>query len=91
MPKYTNDKVDGYYLYFTSKCIVEAMHVHAGKSTTNGQSTKFWVYEDGSSTMVGKSRMSAKTEKAIKEYIAVNYLDMYATWQRYSNEGFKQK
>ena len=41
--------------------------------------------------MVGKSRMSAKTEKAIKEYIAVNYLDMYATWQRYSNEGFKQK
>ena len=41
MPKYTNDKVDGYYLCFTSKCIVEAMHVHACKSTTKGQSTKF--------------------------------------------------
>jgi len=29
MPKYYEFKVCGYYLYFTSKCIVEAMHVHA--------------------------------------------------------------
>ena len=29
MPKYTLDKVFGHYLYFTSFCTIEAMHVHA--------------------------------------------------------------
>lgn len=32
MPKYTSDIVAGYTLYFTSKCIVEAMHVHGTQS-----------------------------------------------------------
>lgn len=29
MPKYFDFKVSGYYLYYTSHCIIEAMHVHA--------------------------------------------------------------
>ena len=29
MPKYYQDKIYGYYLYFTSFCTVECMHVHA--------------------------------------------------------------
>lgn len=29
MPKYYQDKIYGYYLYFTSFCVVECMHVHA--------------------------------------------------------------
>lgn len=29
MPKYFEYKVCGYYLYYTSHCIIEAMHVHA--------------------------------------------------------------
>lgn len=29
MPKYYDFMICGYYLYFTSHCIVEAMHVHA--------------------------------------------------------------
>ena len=29
MPKYYDFMICGYYLYFTSYCIVEAMHVHA--------------------------------------------------------------
>lgn len=29
MPKYTDDIIAGYTLYFTSKCVIEAMHVHA--------------------------------------------------------------
>ena len=29
MPKYFDFKVCGYYLYFTNKCIIECMHVHA--------------------------------------------------------------
>ena len=32
MPKYYGYKAYGYYLYFTSHCIVEAMHVHALRS-----------------------------------------------------------
>mgnify|MGYP001209425348 CR=1 FL=1 len=28
MPKYYDFMICGYYLYFTSHCIVEAMHVH---------------------------------------------------------------
>lgn len=29
MPKYYEFKVAGYYLYFTSFCVIECMHVHA--------------------------------------------------------------
>lgn len=29
MPKYYEFKVCGYYLYYTSSCVIEAMHVHA--------------------------------------------------------------
>ena len=32
MPKYYGYKVFGYYLYFTSHCVVEAMHAHASDS-----------------------------------------------------------
>ena len=29
MPKYYEFKIAGYYLYFTSHCVIECMHVHA--------------------------------------------------------------
>ncbi len=29
MPKYFPFKINGYYLYFTSHCILKCMHVHA--------------------------------------------------------------
>ena len=29
MPKYYEFKIAGYYLYFTSYCVIECMHVHA--------------------------------------------------------------
>lgn len=29
MPKYYEFKVCGYYLYYTTSCIIEAIHVHA--------------------------------------------------------------
>ena len=29
MPKYYEYKVCGYYLYYTSHCVIESMHVHA--------------------------------------------------------------
>ena len=48
MPKYVPDMVAGYYLYFTSHCIVEAMYVHASDSKlTESGSAKFssWATE----------------------------------------------
>lgn len=35
MPKYFDFKVSGYYLYYTSHCIIEAMHVHASNKKTH--------------------------------------------------------
>lgn len=38
----------GYTLCYTSKCIVEAMHVHASdKKLSEAGSAKLFVYEDG--------------------------------------------
>ena len=32
MPKYFAEKICGHWLYFTSHCLLEAMHVHAIKT-----------------------------------------------------------
>lgn len=91
MPKYTEDKIAGYFLYFTNHCIVEAMHVHANKnSTRRSGSSKFWVYADGTSKLVGSTRISKKDQRIIQEYIANNYLEMYDKWQEKSDNGFKE-
>lgn len=48
MPKYFSFKVAGYYLYFTSKCIIETFHVHASYSKlTEESSAKFFVKNNG--------------------------------------------
>ena len=39
MSKYFSFKVAGYYLYFTSKCIIEAFHVHASYSKLTEESS----------------------------------------------------
>lgn len=42
MPKYYEYKVCGYYLYYTSHCVIEAMHVHASdRRLTEAGSAKF--------------------------------------------------
>lgn len=42
MPKYYEFKVCGYYLYFTSHCVIECMHVHESDSRlTEAESAKF--------------------------------------------------
>ena len=49
MPKYFDFKVCGYFLYFTSHCIIECMHVHASDARlTEAGSAKFFVKSDGS-------------------------------------------
>ena len=54
MPEYFAEKVLGHWLYFTTHCILEAMHVHAsrdGKLREKG-AAKFFVYADGTSRMM---------------------------------------
>lgn len=89
MPKYYPFKIGGYYLYFTSQCVIEAMHVHASdKQLTEGGSAKFWVGVDGSTKVQKRGRLSNKSILEIQEYIKMNYSEMYDLWRQYSNNGF---
>ena len=48
MPKYYEFKISGYYLYFTSACTLECMHVHASdRKLTETGSAKFFVKGNG--------------------------------------------
>ena len=56
MPKYSEDKIFNHYLYFTSHCTVEAMHVHAGnEEMSEDLAAKFFVRADGSSVLKRRS------------------------------------
>ena len=61
MPKYYDFKVAGYYLYFTSFCVVECMHVHASDSK---------LTEGGSAN----DREIAKISEFIKDHYQEMYL-----------------
>ena len=59
MPKYYRYKIADHYLYFTSECIVEAMHVHASdKRLTETGSAKFFVRADGSAVMQNRGDLT---------------------------------
>ena len=89
MPKYYEFKVCGYYLYFTSKCIVEAMHVHASDSKlTEAGSAKLFVKEDGETVIAEKGLLTDRDLRKIRLFIKENYKEMYLLWKRYSQEGF---
>ena len=52
MPKYYEFKIMGYYLYFTSFCVIECMHVHASDSKlTEAGSAKFFVKSNGDTVL----------------------------------------
>ena len=89
MPKYYDFKVAGYYLYFTSHCIVEAMHVHASDSKlTEEGSAKFFVKNDGDSDVSKKGVLNEREIKEIKTFIKMNYKEMYRKWKTKSDKGF---
>lgn len=89
MPKYYEFKVAGYYLYFTSHCIIECMHVHASdKKLTESSSAKFFIKDDGESIVRNKGILNDREIKKIQAFIKENYLDMYIKWSEYSEEGF---
>ena len=89
MPKYTPDKVFGHYLYFTSFCLIEAMHVHASdKKLTEQNAAKFFVRADGSTVLKRRGDLTKEQQKGIQAYIKKNYLSMYEMWATMSTNGF---
>ena len=89
MPKYFQYKVAGYFLYFTSYCIVECMHVHASdRKLTEAGSAKFFVKDNGDTVVQNRGRLNDRELKSIQEFIKENYLIMYKKWAEYSQEGF---
>ena len=89
MPKYFNHKVCGYYLYYTSFCLIECMHVHAsGSKLTESGSAKFFVKSDGSTVVQKRGVLTDREIRIIQEYIKDHYLEMYELWKTDSDKGF---
>lgn len=89
MPKYYEFKVAGYFLYFTSKCIIECMHAHASDAKlTEAGSAKLFVKEDGDTEVQARGRLNDRELLKIQRFIKEHYQEMYMLWSRYSDEGF---
>lgn len=89
MPKYYEFKVAGYYLYFTSFCTIECMHVHASdRKLTEAGSAKFFVKENGDTVLQNKGILNNREISKIQAFIKDNYKDMYLKWAKYSENGF---
>lgn len=89
MPKYFPFKICGYYLYFTSHCVVECMHIHANdEQLTQKGSAKFFVKNDGSSKVAERGRLNDREIVAIQKFIKANFEAMYITWRTMSKTGF---
>lgn len=89
MPKYFQFKVFGYYLYFTSHCVVECMHVHASdRRLTESGSAKFFVKGNGDSVLQEKGILTDRDVSRIQSFIKDNYKEMYNTWKLKSDNGY---
>lgn len=89
MPKYYEFKIAGYYLYFTSFCVIECMHVHASdRKLTEAGSAKFFVKENGDTVVQNRGILNDREVASIQDFIKDNYLEMYMKWSAYSNQGF---
>lgn len=88
MPKYYEFKVAGYYLYFTSFCVVECMHVYASdRKLTEAGSAKFFVKGNGDSVLQNRGLLTDREISKIQEFIKENYEKMYEKWAQYSENG----
>lgn len=91
MPKYFQEKVAGYYLYFTKHCIIECMHAHASdRKLTEAGSAKFFVRSDGSTYVQQKGQLTDREVRIIQRFIKLHYLEMYERWVREGGLDFYQ-
>ena len=89
MPKYFKYKICGYYLYYTSFCIIECMHVHASDSKlTESGSAKFFVKSDGNTVVQKIGVLTDREVRKIQAFIKEHYLEMYEVWRTDSENGF---
>ncbi|MBS6735338.1 MAG: DUF4160 domain-containing protein [Clostridiales bacterium] len=89
MPKYYEFKIAGYYLYFTSHCVIECMHVHASdRKFTEAGSAKFFVRENGDTILQNRGILNDREIRIIEGFIKQNYHEMYLKWAEYSEKGF---
>ena len=89
MPKYYPFKVYGYYLYYTSFCIIECMHVHASNTRlSESGSAKFFVKSDGSTVVQKQGVLSDIEVRKIQGFIKEHYLEMYELWKTDSDNDF---
>lgn len=78
-----------YYLYFTSFCTIECMHVHASdRKLSESGSAKFFVKEDGDSVLQRRGMLNDREIRKIQIFIKNNYQEMYLKWPQYSKQGF---
>ncbi len=89
MPKYYEFMVAGYYLYFTSHCVIECMHIHASnRSLTEKASAKLFVKQNGDTVVQNTGILTERELLKIQKFIKVNYQEMYLKWSAYSQQGF---
>ncbi len=89
MPKYYEFKVAGYYLYFTSFCVIECMHVHASdRKLTEAGLAKFFVKENGETVLQNRGILTDREISKIQDFIQDNYKEMYLVWSKYSENKF---
>ena len=89
MPKESDFKVCGYYLYFTSHCIIECMHVHASaRRLTDAGSAKLFVRSDGNTVLQSRGILNDRELRVIQQFIKENYREMYLKRASLSGEGF---
>ena len=85
MPKYYEYKIAGYYLYFTSYCVIECMHVHASdRKLTEAGSAKFFVKDNGDTVLQNRGILNDREIRKIQAFIKQNYQEMYLKWSEYS-------
>ena len=92
MGKFIKYKVAGNWLYYTSKCLIEAFHVHASKDKKLRQegSAKFWVDEYGNTKLVDNGKLKDFEITEIKAFIKIHYLGMYEEWKRKGGKEYKK-
>ena len=91
MPKYFQNKIAGYYLHYTTHCIIECMHAHASdRKLTEQGSAKFFVKADGSTVVAERGILTDIEIRKIQKYIKVHYMEMYEVWAADSENGFFQ-
>ena len=69
MPKYYEYKIAGYYLYFTSYCVIECMHVHASdRKLTEAGSAKFFVKDNGDTVLQNRGILNDRDQENTSVY-----------------------